>query len=154
MSLIAVGTDAPDWTLQDQDKTEHRLSDYRGQPVVMLFYPKDFSPVCSNEMACMVDNMARFNDLGVQVFGVSVDHTHAHKAFAVKMGIEYPLLADFHPKGEMSHSYGFYRDDLGVTIRGYVVIAADGKVAAAKDVGWTTIPDVEEIAAVVEQSKR
>jgi peroxiredoxin len=153
MPVIEPGQPAPEFALQDQSRTERRLSEYRGKPVVLLFYPKDFSSVCTEEMACVVNAMARFNKLDAQIFGVSIDHTDAHRVFAQQMGITYPLLADFHPKGAMSDQYGFYRPEIGITTRGYVVIAPDGTVAAAKETGFTTIPDMDEIAAAIEDCR-
>lgn len=150
MEPIQVGTEAPDFTLRDQDRTEHTLSGYRGQPVVLLFYPLDFSSVCTEEMSCVVNNMPRFKDLDAKVFGVSIDSIYSHKAFAQQLGVDYPLLADFHPKGKMSRSYGMYLDERGHTTRGYVVVAPDGTVAAVKDVGAPNLPDFDEIAAAVE----
>lgn len=152
MAVIEAGTEAPEFALRDQDKKEQRLSDYRGKPVVLLFYPLDFSSVCSNEMSYVLDNMARFNELDAQVFGVSVDSVYSHRAFAEQRGLTFPLLADFHPKGEVSKAYGFYLDERGHSSRGYVVIAPDGTVTAAKDVGSPNLPDFDEITSAVEAS--
>jgi peroxiredoxin len=153
MALPEVGTEAPDFTLKDQTRTEQKLSDYRGKPVVLLFYPLDFSSTCSEEMVCFVDNMPRFSQLDAQIFGISVDSHHSHRVFAEQMGIGFPLLADFHPKGAVSDQYGFYRPEIGYSTRGYVVVAPDGTVTAAKETGFGTIPDIDEVAAAVEASK-
>lgn len=149
MALIEVGAAAPDFTLADQDKKKHTLSDYSGQPVVLLFYPLDFSGICSEEMTCVMDNMTRFQELDAQVFGISVDSTYCHQAFAEARGVEYPLLADFHPKGEVARTYGIYLEDYGISSRGYIVIDGNGTVSAAKDVGPGTMPDFDEIVAAV-----
>ncbi|MBA3531566.1 MAG: peroxiredoxin [Ardenticatenales bacterium] len=153
MTVIEVGAEAPDFKLKDQSRTEHKLSDYRGKPVVLLFYPLDFSSVCSEEMSCVQDNLTRFSQLDAQVFGVSVDSHHSHRVFAEQRGISYPLLADFHPKGEVSRAYGLYMEEWGYSSRGYVVIGPDGKVAAAKETGPATIPDMDEVAAAVAQAQ-
>src|ERR1700693_1230711 len=93
---ISVGTPAPDFTLKDQNQKEVRLSDFKGhKKVVLVFYPLDWSPVCTNEHACLVNDMKKFEQLDAQVLGLSVDSAWSHKAFAEKMGIHYPLLADF-----------------------------------------------------------
>lgn len=149
MALISVGSQAPDFTLVDQDRNKHTLSSYQGQPVVLLFYPLDFSSVCSDEMTCVMDNMSHFNDLGAQVFGISVDSLYSHKAFAQQKGVSYPLLADFHPKGAVARDYGIYLEDYGISSRGYIVISSDGTVTAAKDVGPPNMPDFDEIVAAV-----
>ncbi|MGB0389558.1 MAG: peroxiredoxin, partial [Ardenticatenaceae bacterium] len=152
MALIEVGTQAPDFTLVDQDNNKHTLSSYRGKPVVLLFYPLDFSPVCSDEMTCVMDNLTHFNDLDAQVFGISVDSRYAHKAFADHKGVTYPLLADFHPKGEVAKQYGIYLNDFGISSRGYIIVASDGTVSAAKDVKPFNMPDFDEIVAAVKAS--
>jgi len=153
MALVQVGAAAPDFTLVDQDNNQHTLSDYQGQPVVLLFYPLDFSPICADEMTCMMDNATRFNSLDANVFGISVDSRYSHKAFADHKGVTYPLLADFHPKGAVAQAYGIYLDEHGISSRGYVVVAPDGSVAAAKDVKPFNMPDFDEIVAAVEASK-
>ena len=153
MALIEVGAKAPDFTLVDQDNNKHTLSSYSSQPVVLLFYPLDFSPICSDQMTCIMDNATRFNNLNAQVFAISVDSRYSHKAFADDKGVTYPLLADFHPKGEVAKKYGIYIDDFGISSRGYIVIAPDGTVAAAKDVKPFNMPDFDEIVAAVEACK-
>ena len=153
MTLVQVGAAAPDFTLVDQDNNKHTLSDYQGQPVVLLFYPLDFSPICADEMNCIMDNATRFNSLDAKVFGISVDSRYSHKAFADAKGVTYPLLADFHPKGEVAQAYGIYMDAFGISSRGYIVVAPDGSVAAAKDVTPRQMPDFDEIVAAVEACK-
>ncbi len=132
MNPIHKGAQAPDFTLKGHDDKEYKLSDFRGKPVVLAFYPLDFSPVCSKEHACFVDDLSQFNSLNAQVFGISVDSVWAHKAFAEKLKIQYPLLADFHPKGAVASKYGLYLDEKGITARATVVIDKEGKVADVK----------------------
>lgn len=153
MALVEVGTPAPHFSLRCQKRDEHRLSDYLGQPIVLLFYPLDFSSVCSNEMDCTMEILPRLKTLDAQVFGISVDSVFCHAAFAEQRGIDFPLLADFHPKGEVAEQYGFYLPERGHNSRGYVVIAPDGTVAAVRDVGAPNMPDFEEIVAAVEAAK-
>ncbi len=115
---IAVGQTAPDFALQNQDKKEVKLSDFAGKKnVVLVWYPLDWSPTCTNEHACFVNDMRSFDQLDAEVLGVSVDSTWSHKAYADKMGIKYSLLSDFHPKGAMSEKYGMYLADKGITGR-------------------------------------
>ncbi|WP_160317059.1 redoxin domain-containing protein [Ardenticatena maritima] len=150
--MIQPGEMAPDFALPDQDKNVHKLSDYRGKPVVLLFYPLDFSPVCSNEMACFRDALSVFNDLDAQVFGISVDSVWAHKAFAAQQGIEFPLLADFHPKGDVCKKYGVYLEDKGICDRVVVVIDPEGRVSEVIHVGIPNVPDVEQVAEAVKKA--
>ena len=126
---IAVGTKAPDFTLQDQDQNDVTLSSYQGKKnVVLAFYPLDFSPVCSKEHACFRDDLKGFEGLNAQVLGVSVDSAWAHKAFARHLEVSYPLLADFHPRGQVAAKFGLYLDDKGITQRATVVIDKQGVV--------------------------
>src|SRR5258705_5980373 len=125
---IKVGDQAPDFTLKANDDKEYKLSDQLGHKVVLAFYPLDFSPVCSKEHACFTSDLSQFNDLNAKVFVISVDSAWAHKAFAEKMGIKYPLLADFHPKGAVAQKYGLYLEDKGITNRATVVIDKEGIV--------------------------
>ena len=151
---IAVGQTAPDFTLPNQDKKEVKLSDFAGKKnVVLVFYPLDWSPVCTNEHACMVNDMKSFESLDAEVLGVSVDSVWSHKAFADKMGIKYSLLADFHPKGAMSERYGVYLADKGITGRAIVIINKAGNVAWSKNYDIPVVPDVKEVAAALSQVK-
>jgi peroxiredoxin len=143
---IAVGTQAPDFTLKDQSQKEVKLADYKGKNVVLIFYPLDWSPVCTNEHACMVNDMKRFEQLNAQVLGLSVDSVWSHKAFAEKMGIKYPLLADFQPRGAVADKFGVYLSDKGITGRAVAIIDGKGKIAWFKNYDIPTVPDVNEIA--------
>src|ERR1700736_1801388 len=119
---IAVGQTAPDFTLKDQSQKEVKLSDYVGKKnVVLVFYPLDWSPVCTDEHVCFVNDMKRFDTLDAEVLGVSVDSVWSHKAYAEKMGIKYPLLADFQPRGAMAEKYGMFLADKGITGRAIVI---------------------------------
>ena len=120
---IAVGETAPDFTLQNQDKKEVKLSDFAGKRnVVLVWYPLDWSPTCTNEHVCLVNEMKSFETLDAEILGVSVDSIWSHKAYAEKMGIKYSLLADFHPKGAMSEKYGVYLPDKGITGRAIAIV--------------------------------
>src|SRR6204780_324647 len=126
---IQVGTPAPDFALKDQSQKEVKLSDFKGKKVVIVFYPLDWSPVCTNEHICLVNDMKRFEQLDAQVLGISVDSAWSHKAFAEKMGIKYPLLADFQPRGAIGEKFGVYLADKGITGRALLIVDRSGKVA-------------------------
>jgi len=143
---IQVGAAAPDFALKDQNQKEVKLADYRGKKVVIVFYPLDWSPVCTNEHACVVNDMKRFAQLEAQILGISVDSPWSHKAFAEKMGITYPLLADFQPRGAAADKFGVYLADKGITGRAIAIISKDGKVAWFKQYDIPTIPDMNEVA--------
>ena len=151
---IAVGQTAPDFTLPNQDKQEVKLSDFKGKKnVVLVFYPLDWSPVCTNEHACMVNDMKQFETLDAQVLGISVDSVWSHKAFAEKMGIKYPLLADFQPRGAVAEKYGVFLADKGITGRAIIIVGKDGRVAWAKNYDIPVVPDVKEVAGALQQVK-
>ena len=151
---IAVGQPAPDFVLKDQNQKEVRVSDYKGKKnVVLVFYPLDWSPVCTNEHACFVADMKKFEQLDAQVLGVSVDSVWSHKAYAEKMGISYPLLADFQPRGAMADKYGVYLPDKGITGRAIAIVNKAGNVAWFKQYDIPTVPDLKEVAAALQTVK-
>ncbi|HEY2459416.1 MAG TPA: redoxin domain-containing protein [Candidatus Acidoferrum sp.] len=152
--MISVGQTAPDFALQNQDKKEVKLSDFAGKKnVVLMWYPLDWSPTCTNEHACFVNEMKSFETLDAEVLGVSVDSTWSHKAYADKMGIKYSLLADFQPRGAMSEKYGIFMADKGITGRAIAIVGKDGKVAWFKQYDIPVVPDVKEVAAALGKVK-
>ena len=151
---IAVGQTAPDFTLQNQDKKEVKLSEFAGEKnVVLVWYPLDWSPTCTNEHACFVSDMRNFDQLDAEVLGISVDSVWSHKAYAEKMGIKYSLLADFHPKGATSEKYGIYLADKGITGRAIAIVNKQGKIAWFKNYDIPVVPDVKEVASALSQVK-
>ena len=150
---ISVGAAAPDFTLKDQNQKEVKLSDFKGKNVVLVFYPLDWSPVCTNEHQCLVNDMKRFEKLDAQVLGISVDSVWSHKAFAEKMGIQYPLLADFQPRGAVGDKFGVYLADKGITGRAIAIVDRGGKVAWLKNYDIPTVPDVNEVSGALENVK-
>ena len=143
---IAVGQPAPDFTLKDQSQKEIKLSDFAGERnVVLIFYPLDFSPICTNEHACFVNDLKQFESLDAQVLGLSVDSVWAHKAFAEKMGITYPLLADFNPRGAVADKFGVYLAEKGITGRAIAIINKAGKIAWFKNYDIPVVPDMKEV---------
>ncbi|MFI5297894.1 MAG: redoxin domain-containing protein [Polyangiales bacterium] len=142
MSLtpIQVGAEAPDFELPSSELGDNgkpgkkiRLSDYRGKKAIVLaFYPLDFSPVCTAENQCFQSTIARIDEAGGQVLGLSVDSAWTHAAFKRELGLSYPLLADFHPKGEVARKYGLYLEESGITARATVIVDLRGLVAFVK----------------------
>ncbi len=126
--MIEPGAQAPDFTLRDQDGHEVSLSDLEGQTTVLVFYPLDFSPVCTDQLNVYQEVLPELDERGVTLLGVSVDSAFAHKAFQEHLGISIPLLADFHPKGEVAKAYGVYIDERGHNQRALVMIGPDLKV--------------------------
>jgi peroxiredoxin len=144
---ISVGAAAPDFVLKDQSQKEVKLSDFQGKKnVVIVFYPLDWSPVCTNEHACFVNDMKRFEQLDAQVLGISVDSAWSHKAFAEKMGIHYPLLADFQPRGAVGEKFGVYLAEKGITGRAIAIVDPSGIIAWFKNYDIPALPDLKEVA--------
>src|SRR6266404_4195025 len=151
---IAVGQTAPDFTLKNQYDKEVKLADFKGKKnVVLMFYPLDWSPTCTQEHVCFVNDMKKFDTLDAEVLGISVDSAWSHKAYAEKMGIRYSLLADFQPRGAVADKYGVFLPDKGITGRAIVIVNKDGKVAWAKNYDIPVVPDVAEVASALQQVK-
>jgi peroxiredoxin len=127
--MIAVGEPAPAFTLRNQEGEDVSLADYEGRKVLLVFYPMDFSPVCSDQLSIYQEVKPELSEKGVELVGISIDHTYAHKAFQEKLGIETTLLADFEPKGEVSKAYGSYLEGPGIANRTLVLVDEDGTVA-------------------------
>ena len=128
MHVLPPGTKAPDFTLPSGPDQNLSLRDLRGRPVILAFYPADWSPVCGDQMALYNEILPEFERLGAQLLGVSVDGPWCHAAFAGNRKLRFPLLADFEPKGDVSRRYGAYRDGDGVSERALFVIDAEGVV--------------------------
>jgi peroxiredoxin len=127
--VIQAGESAPDFTLSDQDGAQVSLAGFRGRTVVLVFYPSDFSPVCTDQLSLYQDRLADFEERGVQLLGISVDGAFCHKAFQNHLSLTIPLLADFHPKGAVAQAYGVWSGEYGVAGRALVMIGPDGTVA-------------------------
>jgi peroxiredoxin len=127
--MIAAGEPAPAFTLRNQDGKRVSLSDYLGRRVLLVFYPLDFSPVCSDQLSIYQEVKPQIAEKGVELVGISVDHGFAHKAFQEKLGIDTPLLADFEPKGEVARAYGAYIEQTGHANRSLVLVDEEGTVA-------------------------
>lgn len=126
--MIEAGAAAPDFTLRDHAGDEVSLSDFAARRLVLAFYPGDFSPACSDQLSIYQEVLGEIEARNAALVGVSVDSTWSHRAFRKQLNLEIPLLADFHPKGEMSRAYGAYLDDYGTTNRSLVLIGQDGTV--------------------------
>jgi peroxiredoxin len=126
--VIEAGTEAPDFTLPDADGKQVSLADFRGRTVVLVFYPSDFSPVCTDQLSVYQEILGEFESRGVQLLGISVDGAFCHRAFRDQLNLTIPLLADFHPKGEVAQAYGVWSEEYGVAGRALVMIGPDGAV--------------------------
>ena len=126
--MIQAGDKAPDFTLRNQDGNEMSLADLRGRKVMLVFFPADFSPVCTDQLSIYQEVLPQIEERGATLLGISVDNAWTHKAFRDHLGVEIQLLADFHPKGEVARSYGAYLEDYGTSNRSLVLIDEEGVV--------------------------
>lgn len=159
LAPIQAGVEAPDFELDSSEPGPTgkpgrpiRLSDFRGKKIVVLaFYPLDFSPVCSVETSWFERTLERYERADAKVLGISVDSAWSHAAFKKELGLSFPLLADFHPKGAVADKYGLYLDELGITARATVIIGKDGLVKLVKVQQIPEPRENEQILAFVEK---
>ena len=126
--MIEPGTEAPEFTLKDQDGMRVSPSDFRGGKVMLCFYPADFSPACSDQLSIYQEVLGEIESRGARLLGISVDSIWSHRAFREQLGLEIPLLADFHPKGEVAARYGAYLEEYGTSNRSLVLVDETGVV--------------------------
>jgi peroxiredoxin len=126
--ILAAGTQAPDFALHVTPDRTLTLSDLQGRPVILAFYPADWSPVCGDQMALYNQVRPEFHKYGAELLGLSVDGVWCHQAFAKHQNLHFPLLADFEPKGRVARTYGVYRDSEGTCERALFVIDKNGTV--------------------------
>lgn len=127
-TLVAPGEVAPPFELHSTPDQTVALSDFLGKPVVLVFYPADWSPVCGDQIGVYNEMAAEFQEYHAQVLGISVDGAWCHRAFGEARHVHFPLLADFEPKGDVSRRYGAYREKDGFSERALLVIDAQGVV--------------------------
>ena len=128
MTALQPGVQAPDFSLHTTPDQKVSLSEFRGQPVVLVFYPADWSPVCSDQLALYNELMPEFSEFAAQLVGISVDGVWCHLAFSKDRKLHIPLLADFEPKGAVARLYGVYREKDGESERALFVIDGDGVI--------------------------
>jgi peroxiredoxin len=127
--ILPAGMQAPDFTLNVTPDQKLSLSELRGRPVILAFYPADWSPVCGDEMALFNEILPEFQKHGAELLGISVDGVWCHAAYAKHNNLHFPLLADFEPKGAVSKQYGAYRQQDGFSERALFVLDKEGKIA-------------------------
>ena len=125
-TALQPGITAPDFTLRTTPDQSISLNQYRGNPVILVFYPADFSPVCGDEMTLFNQLLPEFQRLNAEVIGISVDGVWCHLAFSKEKNLKIPLLTDFEPKGEVAKKYGVYRKKDGIAERALFLLDKDG----------------------------
>jgi len=128
MAALEAGTKAPDFSLHATPDQTVSLHDFRGQRVILAFYPADWSPVCGDELALFNEVLPEFRRLGAELLGISVDGVWSHLAFAKARSLRFPLLSDFEPKGEVSRVYGAYHASAGTSERALFLIDESGTI--------------------------
>jgi peroxiredoxin len=126
--ILAAGTPAPGFTLRVTPDQNLSLSELRGRPVILAFYPADWSPVCGDQLALYNEVLPEFRKHGAELLGISVDGVWCHEAYVQARRLRFPLLADFHPKGNVAKSYGAYREGEGVCERALFVLDGKGEI--------------------------
>ena len=126
LTPLPVGTPAPDFTLESTTRESVTLSNFRGKPIILDFYPADWSPVCGDQLVLYNEVLPLFEEHEAQLLGISVDGIWCHRAFAANRNLNFPLLADFEPKGALARRYQVYDEDTGTSQRALFVIDAAG----------------------------
>ena len=127
--ILPAGTPAPDFTLHVTPDQTLSLKELRGRPVILAFYPADWSPVCGDQMALYNEVLPEFHRFNAELLGISVDGVWCHAAFSHDHNLHFPLLADFEPKGAVAKLYGVYRDGEGVSERALFVVDKNGTIS-------------------------
>jgi peroxiredoxin len=126
--LLTAGTRAPDFTLNRSPDQTLSLHELRGRPVILAFYPADWSPVCGDQLALYNEVLPEFQQYDAELLGISVDGVWCHKAYAEQRHLRFPLLSDFEPKGAVAKEYGSYRHEEGIAERALFVLDEAGDV--------------------------
>jgi peroxiredoxin len=127
-NILSAGTPAPGFRVRVTPDQYLSLSDLTGKPIILAFYPADWSPVCGDQMALYNEVLPEFRKHDAELLGISVDGAWCHAAFVKDRHLHFPLLADFHPKGAVAKSYRAYREDEGVSERALFVIDRKGVI--------------------------
>jgi peroxiredoxin len=150
-TILQPGRKAPNFSLNSTPDQKVSLKDFRGQPVVLAFYPADWSPVCTDQMSLYAMVMPEFKKFNAEVLGLSVDGIWCHLAFAKDRKLNFPLLSDFEPKGDISRKYGAYKANIGESARALFVIDANGIVRWSQLSPDGVNPGADGILAALEQ---
>src|ERR1700716_1265003 len=143
---LGEGMAAPDFVLLDAHANRIPPADFKGRPLVLVFYPLDWSPTCSDQLSLYQSELGEFERLGAELVGISVDSIYSHGAWAAVRGITFPLLADFEPKGEVARKYNVYRAGDGFSERALYVADAKGTIRYARVAPQLNqIPDIYEL---------
>ena len=125
-TILPAGERAPEFCLHSTPDQSVTCGDFLGRPLVLVFYPADWSPVCGDQLALYNELLPEFHEYNAQMVGISVDGIWCHLAYSQQRKLGFPLLSDFHPKGAVAHAFGVYREAEGTSGRALFVIDAEG----------------------------
>ena len=149
-TILGAGTTAPDFRLESAPGEHLSLRELRGRPVILAFYPADWSPVCGDQMTLYNEVLDEFREHGATLLGISVDGAWCHAAYAKAKKLGFPLLADFEPKGAVSRAYGAYDGQAGESARALFVIDAHGVIRWSHRSPGGVNPGADGILAALE----
>lgn len=149
--ILQPGTPAPDFELHSTPDQSVRLSEFRGRPVILVFYPADWSPVCGDQVSIYNELLSEFAEYDAELIGISVDGPYCHIAFAENRNLHFPLLSDFEPKGAVARMYGVYRDKEGTSERALFLIDREGIIRWSYLSPIGVNPGAEGILAALEK---
>jgi peroxiredoxin len=129
---VSVGDRAPDFELRDSDRQVVSLAQFRGSPVLLVFYPFAFSRLCTGELRGLRDDHAVYTSAGVHVLAISTDPVYSLKAFREQERLDFPLLSDFWPHGAVAQAYGVFNEQAGMPLRATFLVDAEGSIAFAQ----------------------
>jgi peroxiredoxin len=152
--MLEKGAKAPNFELNATPDQRVSLADFKGKNVILAFYPADWSPVCSDQMALYNETMKFFSKHNAQVIGISVDSVWCHLAFSQNRNLHFPLLADFEPKGEVSKAFGVYDELVGESKRALFVIDKEGNIAWSYLSPTAVNPGADGILDALEQLEK
>ena len=153
-ALLHTGAVAPDFTLPRTPQNSLALRSLDGQPVVLVFYPMDWEPVSYEQLTLYQAFLDEFGSFGARLLGISIDHLYSHEAFARDAHIQFPLLADFQPRGATARKYGVYRARLGVSARALFVLDGQRVIRFGKQYPDLLNPGVDELLTTLEALAR
>ena len=150
-SILNPGRKAPNFSLNSTPDQKVSLKDFRGQPVILAFYPADWSPVCTDQLSLYAMVMPEFKKFNAELLAISVDNIWSHLAFAKDRKLNFPVLADFEPKGDVSRKYGAFKEQIGESARALFVIDEEGTVRWSHLSPDGVNPGAEGILSALEQ---
>lgn len=150
-SILNPGRKAPNFSLNSTPDQKVSLKDFRGQPVILAFYPADWSPVCTDQLSLYAMVMPEFKKFNAELIAISVDNIWSHLAFAKDRKLNFPVLADFEPKGDVSRKYGAFKEKIGESARALFVIDGQGIVRWSHLSPDGVNPGAEGILSALEQ---